>query len=192
MIFGKTPNEALSEIMRHAILYAMLWAVLAAPLMLMGCGFKPILATHQNAAPANTILHIALDLPNTLLGQMLHDALAAQITLSPQAKFRAKINLSESRRNIFINRAGQKQRQELMINVQLIIQAGTKQRQEVQNFNVHDSFDAIGDELTKQLALEASRQRLIDNLADALIRALTAYIQAADGHKGSNDEAESP
>lgn len=179
--------------MRQAILYAMLWAGLAAPIMLMGCGFKPILATHQTAAPTNTILHIALDLPNTLLGQMLHDALAAEITLSPQAGFRAKISLSESRRNIFINRAGQKQRQELMIKAQLIIQAGTKQGQEVQNFNLHDSFDAIGDELTKQLALEASRQRLIDNLADALIRALTGYIQAADGgHKGSDDEAESP
>ena len=160
-------------------------------LPMAGCGFEPTLATPKTPLEKQPTTTIALLLPTTKLGDMLRDALAQNGLLqqatalafvaADKAQKAAQISLSEKHRNEFINRSGQQQRQEITITAKLVVRGGDGAQIMARDFELHDNFNSSGDELAKQLALEASRQNLVDNLADKISRALIIMGKTKNG-----------
>ena len=137
--------------------------LLAASLLVSGCGFEPVYAVRDGAGPPALLRSI--DLPGTRAGRYLSNQLRARIAPAETDGLALYVTLDETRRDALVATDGITERIDLTMTATVRLETATAEVVEQRRFRVSSSYNRTSSELANQETEASLRNTALDRIA---------------------------
>ena len=137
--------------------------LLAAALLVSGCGFEPVYAVRDDAG-LPTLLR-SIDLPDTRAGRYLANQLRGRIAPAETGGLALYVTLDETRRDALIATDGNTERIDLTMTATVRLETAAAEVVEQRRFRVSSSYNRTSSELANQETESSLRNTALDRIA---------------------------
>jgi LPS-assembly lipoprotein len=156
------------------------WPLLGAALLLAGCGFHPLYASHRGSRFDADLASIKVNTIADRQGQLL--AIALRDALNPtgahvDTRYTLDVSLTSVRQDIGINPDGTASRSEIALTAKFVLK-NAKAQTAVLEGTTHSvsSYDDTSDNYATVIASQSAEQRTVDEIGEDILMRLQLYV----------------